>query len=526
MENFLHQIKNIALKSGKSKIAIIGKGDSIKDVDLSKLEDFFIINLNDSEKIIPGNLALFYRVDFYNQIKNNGFKADYYIAPDHLKIPDHKHLEVKYKPLGQDSFDHTFDYLQEERFSLTDFTIISAIKFLILYQEVVGKDLEAYFVGFDFRAEKVTPDDYQMHDLEYKNVFLQTQESVFTTLLKTFGSVYPHIKLIHIGEKSYSTLSISGLNRMLKDLSANHPASTITNNGMYKRLLQECKDTGKVIVVAEFTNNHLGDPARLIKMIELAKESGADIIKLQKRDIDTFYTAKELAKPYQSPFGKTLGDYRRGVELTNDMFLLVDEHCCKNEIPWFTSVLDWKSYEFMMDFDPALLKLPSTISNHKNYLLKVGNHFKGDLVISTGFTNQEYEEFVLENFMIDRNLFLLQCTSSYPTPPEACQIAVVRHYDEIREYLYPNLFSGYSSHDVGSLGCMLAVAAGARMLEKHVKLGNLDWIHFDGVAIDLHGNQFKNFVHDVRKAELMCGTKQKDIHIAEHHKYVPNDFHN
>jgi hypothetical protein len=68
MENFLHQIKNIALKSGKSKIAIVGKGDSIKDVDLSKLEDFFIINLNDSEKIIPGNLALFYRVDFYNQI--------------------------------------------------------------------------------------------------------------------------------------------------------------------------------------------------------------------------------------------------------------------------------------------------------------------------------------------------------------------------------------------------------------------------------------------------------------------------
>jgi len=73
---------------------------------------------------------------------------------------------------------------------------------------------------------------------------------------------------------------------------------------------------------------------------------------------------------------------------------------------------------------------------------------------------------------------------------------------------------------------MLAVAAGAKMVEKHVKLGNLDWIHFDGVALDLYNNELKNFVKDIRKAQLMCGTKHKSIHKAEHHKYVPNNVHN
>jgi len=116
----------------------------------------------------------------------------------------------------------------------------------------------------------------------------------------------------------------------------------------------------------------------------------------------------------------------------------------------------------------------------------------------------------------------LQCTSSYPTPPEGCQISVVRHYENLRAD-YPNLIPGYSSHDLGSLGCMMAVAAGARMVEKHVKLGDLNWVHFDSVAIDLYGNQFKNFVRDIRKAELMCGDNQKKVHEFEHHKYRAND---
>lgn len=527
MENYLHQIKNIALKSGKDKIAIIGKGDSIKDIDLLSLKDFFVINLNDSEKILAGDIALFYRTDLFDKIKSNGFKADFYFAPSFLKIPDAKHIEVPHFPARQESFEHTYEYFQQDNFYLTDFIILSAIKFCLLYQKAVDKKVDVYFLGFDFHSDAVNSDDNQMYDLEYKNVILKTQESFFKSLLENFRDAYQGLSLVHIGEKSYSDLSVNGFNHLLTDLVHKKISSRhVTNSDLYASLLKETTENGRVIVVAEFTNNHVGDPKRLVKMIELAKESGADIIKLQKRDVDAFYTEEELKKPYKSPYGKTLGDYRRSVELSKEMFELVDVECRKHEIPWFTSVLDWSSYEFMLQFDTPLIKLPSTISNHKNYLLKVGKDFQGDLVISTGFTDASYEDFVLENFTSNRNLFLLQCTSSYPTPPEACQVAVVRHYSEMGEHAYTNLFPGYSSHDVGSLGCMLAVAAGAKMIEKHVKMGDLEWIHFDGVAIDLYNNKFKDFVHDVRKAELMCGGKNKVIHKAEHHKYVPNAMSN
>jgi N-acetylneuraminate synthase len=280
-------------------------------------------------------------------------------------------------------------------------------------------------------------------------------------------------------------------------------------------------------VVAELTNNHIGDAQRLRQMIRAAKKCGADMIKVQKRDVASFYTEAELNAYYQSPFGNTLGDYRRGVELNDVLMQVLIEECQNNHLVWFASVLDYPSLQFMEKFDTPIIKLPSTISNHKNFLRKVAEEFSGDLVISTGFTDTSYEEFILQTFAGKRNLFLLQCTSSYPAPPEACQIAVVRHYEELRvTQNIPGLYAGYSSHDLGSLGCMMAVAAGAKMVEKHVKYGNLDWIHFDGVALDLSSNEFELFVKDIRKAQRMCGSKQKMIHQAEHHKYAPNEKHN
>ena len=66
---------------------------------------------------------------------------------------------------------------------------------------------------------------------------------------------------------------------------------------------------------------------------------------------------------------------------------------------------------------------------------------------------------------------------------------------------------------------MMAVAAGARMIEKHVKLGTVSWSHFDEVALDLGTDDFKSFVKDIRQAEAINGKSDKMIAKAEHHKY-------
>jgi N-acetylneuraminate synthase len=270
--------------------------------------------------------------------------------------------------------------------------------------------------------------------------------------------------------------------------------------------------------VAELTTNHFGDRFRLEKMIRASKAAGANYIKLQKRDVDSFYSREQLSSPYSSPFGKTFEDYRRQLELGKDDFALVDALCRDLSIGWFASVLDEPSFHFMMDIGVPMVKLPSTISEHKSYLKFVAENYKGSVVLSTGMTDESYERFVTEAFSGCERIYLLQCNSAYPTPLEHCNIGVVRHYHNLSKQ-NPRIVPGYSSHDHGWKASALAVAAGARMLEKHVKLGNTEWAHFDAVAVDLTTPDFREYVDHIRETELILGSDQKQINDSEHHKY-------
>lgn len=278
------------------------------------------------------------------------------------------------------------------------------------------------------------------------------------------------------------------------------------------------KNSEKVIIVAEITTNHLGDISRLKKMVRLAKKAGADLIKIQKRDVKGFYPPEQLAQKYNSPFGLTYADFRNGIELSLEDLAELDKECKKVGIEWFVSVLDFESFKLLKSFKRSLHKLPSTISKHKDFHQKMAENYKGPIVISTGYTSAAYEKYIQETFKNNSKIYLLQCTSSYPTPPEDCGISVVRHYHNLSKS-NPKIVPGYSSHDVGSLGCMLAVAAGAKMIEKHVKIGNTSWMHFQDVALDLENGEFANFVKDIRKAEAMCGSEKKALKKSEWHKY-------
>lgn len=184
-----------------------------------------------------------------------------------------------------------------------------------------------------------------------------------------------------------------------------------------------------------------------------------------------------------------------------------------------------KQTVYMVGFDfraeagsAQAIKLPSTISDHTDYLAEVARTCDRPVVISTGMTDRAFERWVLDTFAKAPRLYLLQCNSAYPTPAEDCNVGVVRHYARLaRED--SRIVPGYSSHDHGWFGSALAVAAGARMIEKHVKLGNSEWAHFDAVALDLTKSDFREYVGKVREAEIMLGAEEKAIQPSEHHKY-------
>jgi sialic acid synthase SpsE len=276
--------------------------------------------------------------------------------------------------------------------------------------------------------------------------------------------------------------------------------------------------TERVAIVAELTTNHFGDRGRLENLIRAAHQSGADQVKLQKREVASFYSPSELAAPYASPFGTTIRDYRTQLELTAADFELVDKLCASLGIGWFASVLDKPSFEFLLQFSPTMIKLPSTISGHTDFLRYVADNYRGSVVLSTGMTDASYEDFIRTTFVKAERLFLLQCTSAYPTPAAGCNVAVVRHYHDLSR-TDPRIIPGYSSHDTGWLASALAVAAGARMVEKHVKYGSTPWAHFDEVAVDVRTDDFATYVQRIRETEAILGSPVKAVADNERHKY-------
>jgi sialic acid synthase SpsE len=489
-------------------IVIIGKGPSVDSISTEFLKDFIVINVNDSEVIFPGEIAVFHSGWVLDRFDYNTPKANLYITDREFSYGPEV-LKAKFIPNNPETADFLLERFFEENFYIEQSTVASALKYANHISYFLGERKRVYLIGFDFSVKegfsKKIIDPRHGLESEYIEQVINVQERVFENILSQRNRL--SIDVFHVGSKPYSFYSVDAFNGIIK------------GNGE-SNIQEHQKDSfsGEVKIVAEITTNHFGDWHRLEAMIRAAKTAGADFIKLQKRNVDTFYTKEQLENPYDSPFGTTFGQYRQGIELNEEQITKVKELCERLQIGWFMSILDKPSYDYMKLFKPVIIKLPSTISEKKEYLQAVAEDFEGELVISTGFTDVTYESFILKTFKKARKIYLLQCTSAYPTPMEDTQIGVIRHYYNLSKK-DSRIIPGYSSHDIGSVCSMMAVAAGARMIEKHVKYGDVSWSHFDQVAINLANEDFKNFVLDVRRAERIVGNEKKIIHNSEHHKY-------
>jgi len=510
-ENISRQIAAIASRSKTDDIFVIGKGPSLDFIDCSALPPGLVININDSERIHAGDIGIFSANWVRHSLQQDGFRCGFYLAGKPLPSTV-AHEILPPIPLELDQEELEIVRLERAEFFDESLVLLNVIKVALRIQTAKGRPQNLHFIGFDFstasgsHSRKIST-DYSGASADERDAIVIAQESSFRQLLHFFSDG-ERLRIIHVGTGEYSALSPVAFARKLLTGSSKSPKNPIN-----------LADPDRVLVVAEFTNNHLGDPARLVEMIRRAKDSGADLIKVQKRHVDSFYTKEQMDSYYWSPFGKTLGDYRRGVELNDELLDLLEDTCRKNDIEWFCSILDYRSYEALRRFKPRLIKIPSTISNHRNYHAELAADYHGAVVVSTGFTDSEYIDHVLETYRNNETLYLLHCVSAYPTPRQSCNIAIVRHYHDLARK-DRRIMPGYSSHDLGNVGCMLAVAAGARMVEKHVKLGNADWVHFDKVAIDLKSDEFAKFIHDVRMAEEISGNEKKTILDCEHHKYT------
>lgn len=509
---------NIASTYNTDTIVLLGKGPSADEISNRVFDQHAVIGINDAERIQPTDITIFHEEWVADSLKEDGLRSSAYVTSVEFEAPGHTVVKLPYKPLSNDEEDIMLSRFQNrDEIAIEEAMFLTGLELARTIADRKGRQQTVYMVGFDFSPEsgtaRATNTQYTPELTSHRKAGVELQQYILRNALYALDDT--NLDVHHVGSHEFSNLTTEALNEKFQ-MSVREKSAPKAD--------EDEVEVPAVEVTAEITTNHFGDLDRLENLVRAAHSAGADWIKVQKRDVETFYTPEQLAGPYKSPFGTTFGDYRRQLELDKDGFRFLDGLTKDLGIKWFSSVLDQPSFEWMMEeIDLPLVKLPSTISEKKDYLKFVAENYTGSLVISTGMTDQSYEEWLLETFTNQDTLYLLHCNSAYPTPDEHTNIGVVRRYAQLAEQQEgrpgPRIVPGYSSHDFGWMASALAVAAGAGMVEKHVKLGNTEWAHFDAVAVDLLTDEFKEYVDNVRQAQVHVGSTEKKITASEHHKY-------
>lgn len=225
----------------------------------------------------------------------------------------------------------------------------------------------------------------------------------------------------------------------------------------------------KTIIIAEAGINHNGNMDLAKKMIRVAKEAGADIVKFQTGKtnyvMSKFAQKAEYQKVNTGSEGSQL-DMCLELTLPYPAFAELAQTCREEGITFLSTPFTVDSVEYLNTIDMPFWKIPSGEITHLPYLIAIAKTGK-PVVLSTGMCTMEEIETamkVLREYGTQK-ITLLHCNTEYPTPFGDVNL---RAMQTMREKFLVEV--GYSDHTTGIEIPIAAVAMGAAVIEKHFTL--------------------------------------------------------
>jgi N,N'-diacetyllegionaminate synthase len=250
-----------------------------------------------------------------------------------------------------------------------------------------------------------------------------------------------------------------------------------------------------VFVVAEIGNNHEGDFTLAQEMIGRAAEAGVDAVKFQTFIPELFISRADVDRIEQL----------RGFQLSYSQFEALARQADLAGVTFFSTPLDLESAHFLNSLQP-LFKIASG-DNTFLPLIETVASFRKPTIISTGLADfslldRLYAIFQEQDGMAE--LALLHCVASYPVPTDQANLGAI--YSLRRRY--PDITIGYSDHTIGIETAIFAVAAGARIVEKHFTLDK-QYSDFRDHQLSADPEEMTKLVNAIRYVDSMIGSGEK-----------------
>ena len=227
-------------------------------------------------------------------------------------------------------------------------------------------------------------------------------------------------------------------------------------------------------VIAEIGCSHGGSLERAKKLAKLAKLSGANIVKTQKRNPRESVKKELWDQPHPNQmyaYGKTYLEHRENLELSINDHIELKEYCESIDIKYSTSVWDMTSTREIVNLNPKLIKIPSACNDNRTMMKYLFDNYNGEIHISTGMLtanerNELYNWLVCECLQkrdVDRKrIILYHCTSGYPVPFDKLYLKEISGL-----YEDPHFPIGFSNHGKGIAMAPVCYTLGARYFEYH-----------------------------------------------------------
>jgi N,N'-diacetyllegionaminate synthase len=256
-------------------------------------------------------------------------------------------------------------------------------------------------------------------------------------------------------------------------------------------------------VIAEAGANHNGEISLAKEMVVAAREAACDCIKFQTFTAELFCADRDKTFTYKSQGREVTEsefDMFKRFEFSRDEWAELMAYCESQGILFLTTVQDPTNLEMMLELGLQGIKVGSDDFDH---LVNLELYAKTGLplVVSKGMADLgETDRIIRALQVLTDKLMVLQCVSLYPTDPKRLNI---RQLPTLMA-LYPEVIWGFSDHSQGTLGSTLAVALGAKIIEKHFTMshdlpGPDHWFSMD---VDEMTQQ----VRDIRFAEQALGS--------------------
>jgi N,N'-diacetyllegionaminate synthase len=269
-----------------------------------------------------------------------------------------------------------------------------------------------------------------------------------------------------------------------------------------------------ILIIAEAGVNHNGDLALAKKLIDVAAEAGADLVKFQTFSADRLATRTAPKADYQNQTtAGTESQYHMlsRLELSVDMHQALIAHCAVCNIGFFSTGFDVESVDLLVSLGQEHFKIPSGEITNLSYLRHIGQ-FGKTVILSTGMATLgdiEAAIAVLEQSGTPRALItVLHCTTEYPTPMDEVNLRAMQSIQAAF-----GVAVGYSDHTPGIEVATAAAALGASVIEKHFTLDrNLPGPDHKA---SLEPDELKAMVAAVRNIEIALGDGIKRLTPSE-----------